>query len=133
VEITYPEGLLFGTSTVPVDDVDQLPGISTKLKLKLALFVDDQVVALRYGKFSLGKISRNDNEMRIDKREDKLKPDLQKKLEALKQTVAMLTETQAIRAKNGQPEADDLSQGMSLLRVQLHTLEKQFTAVPSQR
>jgi hypothetical protein len=36
----------------------------------------------------------------------------------------MLTETQAIRAKNGQPEADDLSQGMSLLRVQLHTLEK---------
>jgi hypothetical protein len=60
----------------------------------------------------------------MDKREDKLKPDLQKKLEALKQTVAMLTETQAIRAKNGQPEADDLSQGMSLLRVQLHTLEK---------
>jgi hypothetical protein len=54
-----------------------------------------------------------------------LKPDLQrKKLEELKQTVAMLTETQAIRAKNGQPEADDLSQGMSLLRVQLHTLEK---------
>ena len=60
----------------------------------------------------------------MDKREDKLKPDLQKKLEGLKQTVAMLTETQAIRAKNGQPEADDLSQGMSLLRVQLHTLEK---------
>jgi len=36
----------------------------------------------------------------------------------------MLTETQAIRARNGQPEADDLSQAMSLLRVQLHTLEK---------
>ena len=54
-----------------------------------------------------------------------MKPDLQrKKLEELKQTVAMLTETQAIRAKNGQPEADDLSQAMSLLRVQLHTLEK---------
>ena len=64
MEITYPEGLLFGTSTVPVDGVDQLPGISTKLKLKLALFVDDQLVALRYGKFSLGKISGNDNEMR---------------------------------------------------------------------
>ena len=36
----------------------------------------------------------------------------------------MLTETQAIRAKNGQPEAGDLTQEMSLLRVQLHTLEK---------
>src|SRR5437868_12831059 len=33
-------GFLF-TSTVPVDDVDQLPGILAELELELTLFVDD--------------------------------------------------------------------------------------------
>src|SRR5258708_31876812 len=35
--------LLLGTSTVPIDDVDQLPGILAELELKLTLFVDDQL------------------------------------------------------------------------------------------
>jgi len=35
--------LLVGPSSVPIDDVDQLPGILAELKLKLALFVDDQL------------------------------------------------------------------------------------------
>lgn len=35
--------LLPGTSTVPIDDVDQLPGILSELELKLSLFVDDQL------------------------------------------------------------------------------------------
>ena len=35
--------LLLGTGTVPIDDVDQLPGIFAELELKLTLFVDDQL------------------------------------------------------------------------------------------
>jgi hypothetical protein len=35
--------LLLGTSTIPINDVDKLPGISAELKLKLTLFVDDQL------------------------------------------------------------------------------------------
>src|SRR5258705_9248921 len=35
--------LLLGTGTVPINDVDQLPGVSAKLELKLTLFVDDQL------------------------------------------------------------------------------------------
>jgi hypothetical protein len=35
--------LLLGPSTVPINDVDQLPWVSAKLKLKLPLFVDDQL------------------------------------------------------------------------------------------
>jgi hypothetical protein len=80
-------------------------------------------VAIRYGKFAIGK-SHATTAKCDGREEDKLKPDLQKKLEELKQTVAMLIEAQAIRAKKGQPEPGDLNQGMSLLRVQLHTLEK---------
>ena len=38
--ITDLAGLLFGASTIPVDDVDQVPGIFAKLELKLALFAD---------------------------------------------------------------------------------------------
>jgi hypothetical protein len=36
-------GLLLGPSTVPIDDVDQLPGIFAEFELKLTLFVDDQL------------------------------------------------------------------------------------------
>src|SRR5216684_7719710 len=35
--------LLVGTSSVPIDDVDKLPGILAELELKLTLFVDDQL------------------------------------------------------------------------------------------
>src|SRR5437899_1880885 len=35
--------LLVGPGTVPIDDVDQLPGILAELELKLTLFVDDQL------------------------------------------------------------------------------------------
>ena len=34
---------VLGASTVPIDDVDQLPGILAEFKLKLALFVDDEL------------------------------------------------------------------------------------------
>src|ERR1700759_5157159 len=35
--------LLFGASAVPIDDVNQLPGILAELELKLTLFVDNQL------------------------------------------------------------------------------------------
>src|ERR1700730_11826056 len=35
--------LLVGASTVPIEDVDQLPGILAELELELPLFVDDQL------------------------------------------------------------------------------------------
>jgi hypothetical protein len=39
----HRHGLLLGTSSVPIDDVDQLPGIFAEFDLKLTLFVDDQL------------------------------------------------------------------------------------------
>jgi hypothetical protein len=35
--------LLFGASPVPIDNTDELPVIFVELKLKLAIFVDDQL------------------------------------------------------------------------------------------
>jgi hypothetical protein len=51
--------------------------------------------------------------------------ELQKKLEALKQTIEMFIETEAVRAKYGHATDDDASQEMSLLRIHLHNLEKE--------
>jgi hypothetical protein len=44
-EVAHPGAadLLLGASAVPIDDVDQLPGILAELELKLTLFVDDQL------------------------------------------------------------------------------------------
>jgi hypothetical protein len=48
--------LLLGTSAIPIDDVDKLPGISAKLKLKLTLFVDNQLGSRIQDSATLGLI-----------------------------------------------------------------------------